>query len=179
MSRIERPDPEKIQDRAKESLETIRKKMGRVPNIFKTMAHSPTALQAYLGLSGALAGAVLSDKVREQIALTVAEESQCEYCLAAHSAIGKSMGLAPEEIEASRRGKSSDPKINAVLVFAKKLSANHGRITDQELQEIRKAGCSDEEIIEVITAVVLNLFTNYFNLVAEPAPDFPQAAPLT
>jgi len=136
------------------------------------------ALQAYLGLSGAFADAKLSLKVREQIALAVGEDNQCHYCVAAHSAIGKHAGLTPEEIEAGRRAKSPDPKTNAILQFAKRLSANRGNITDPELAEARKAGCSDEEILEIIAAVSLNLFTNYVNHVADTAIDFPQALPL-
>ena len=179
MSRIQLVDPEKAQDRSKELLATIKAKSGRVPNIFKTMAHSPVALQAYLGLSGAFAASKLPIKVREQIALAVGEDNQCHYCVAAHSAIGKLSGLTPEEIDAGRRAKSQDSKTNAILKFAKKLSANRGNVTDEELAEVRKAGCSDEEILEIITAVSLNLFTNYVNHVADTAIDFPQVAPLS
>ena len=178
MSRIEALNPEKVQGKAKELLEAIKAKSGRIPNIFKTMAHSPVTLQAYLGLSGAFADAKLSAKIREQIALAVGEDNQCHYCVAAHAAIGKLSGLTPEEIEASRRAKSGDPKTNAILEFAKKISSNRGNITDGEFDGIRKAGCSDEEILEIITAVALNLFTNYFNHIADPAVDFPQPPPL-
>ncbi|MEI7751384.1 MAG: peroxidase-related enzyme [Candidatus Omnitrophota bacterium] len=179
MSRIQPIDPNTAQGKTKELLDAIKAKSGRVPNILKTMAHSPVALQAYMGMSGALADAKLPLKVREQIALAVGEDNQCHYCVAAHSAIGKHAGLTPEEIDAGRRANSSDPKINAILRFAKKLSAQRGNITDGELAEVRKAGCSDEEIFEIITAVALNLFTNYVNHVADTAIDFPQAQPLT
>lgn len=206
MSRIQALDPEKVQGKAQELLAAIKAKShsplkdskvngaspgnllgkedggqgksGRIPNIFKTMAHSPVALQAYLGMSGAFAGAKLSPKVREQIALAVGEDNQCHYCVAAHSAIGKLSGLTPEEIEAGRRAESGDSKTNAILKFTKRLSANRGNVTDQELEEVRKAGCSDEEIFEIITAVSLNLFTNYVNHVAETVIDFPQVPPL-
>ena len=179
MSRIQPLDPDKVQGRSKELLDTLKAKLGRVPNIFKIMAHSPTTLQAYLGLSGALANAVLPVKVREQIALTVSEDNQCDYCVSAHSAIGKSVGLTPEEIEAGRRGRSPDSKTHAILALAQKLSANRGNITDQELQATRKAGCSDEEILEVVTVVAINLFTNYFNHVAGTVIDFPKAPALS
>jgi len=178
MSRIQPLDPEKVQGKARELLTVVKTKLGRVPNVLKTMAHSPVALQAYLGLSGVFAEAKLPPKVREQIALAVSEDNQCGYCVAAHSAIGKLSGLTPEEIEAGRRVRSADPKINAILKFAKRLSANRGNVTDPELAEVRKAGCSDEEILEIVTAVALNLFTNYVNHVADTAVDFPQVPPL-
>jgi uncharacterized peroxidase-related enzyme len=179
MSRIQALDPNTAQGRTKELLEKIRAKSGRIPNIMKTMAHSPTALQAYLGLSEAFADAKLSPQVREQIGLAVGEDNQCDYCVAAHSAIGKLSGLTPEEIQEGRRAKSRDPKTNAVLGFSKKLSANRGNITDQDFSEVKKAGCSDEEILEIVTAVALNLFTNYINHVADTAIDFPAVLPLS
>lgn len=178
MSRIPPLDPEKVQGKVRELLDKIKAKSGRVPNIFKAMAHSPVALQAYLGMSGAFSDAKLPLKVREQIALTVGEDNQCGYCVAAHSAIGKLSGLTPEEIEAGRRAKSPDAKTDAILKFAKKLSANRGNITDPEFREVREAGCSDEEVLEIITAVTLNLFTNYVNHVADTAVDFPEVMPL-
>jgi uncharacterized peroxidase-related enzyme len=178
MSRIPLLDPEKVQGRAKELLAAIKAKSGRIPNIFKVMAHSSVALQAYGGLSGAFADAKLPLKVREQIALAVGEDNQCHYCVAAHSAIGKHAGLTPEEIEGGRRAKSPDPKTDAILKFAKRLSANRGNITEPEWTEVRTAGCSDEEILEIITAVSLNLFTNYVNHAAGTAIDFPQPPPL-
>ncbi len=178
MSRIQPLDPEKAQGKARELLAVIKAKAGRVPNIFKTMAHSPVALQAYLGLSGAFADAKLPVKSREQIALAVGEDNQCGYCVAAHSAIGKLSGLTPEEIEGGRRAQSLDLKTDAILKFAKRLSANRGNITEGELAEVRKAGCSDEEVLEIVTAVALNLFTNYVNHVADTAIDFPQAPSL-
>lgn len=178
MTRIQPPDPAKVPERSQKILDAIKAKSGRVPNIFKTMAHSPVALQAYMGLSEALANAKLPLKVREQIALTLAEDNQCLYCLAAHSAIGKHAGLTPEEIEGARRAQAADPKTNAILLLAKKLSSHRGNITDAEFEAARRAGCSEEDIFETLTVVTLNLFTNYFNHVADPAIDFPQVPPL-
>ncbi len=179
MSRIQPLDPNTVQGEAKELLEKIKAKTGRLSNIMKTMAHAPVALKAFMGMHGALADAKLSLKVREQISLAVGEDNQCHYCVAAHSAIGKHAGLTPEEIEGGRRARSADPKTNAILGFAKKLSANRGNITDQDFADAQKAGCSDEEILEVVTAVAMNLFTNYINHVADTALDFPAAPPLS
>jgi uncharacterized peroxidase-related enzyme len=142
------------------------------------MAAAPAAVEMYLGMSGALAGCVLPPRVREMIALAVAEDNQCGYCLAAHSAIGKGAGLTPEEIQKARAAKASDPRENAVLTFAKKISSNRGNVTDQDVADARTAGITDQELIEIIAVVSLNLFTNYFNHVADPAIDFPKTEPL-
>ncbi len=178
MNRIPPVDIEKAEGKTKEVLEKIKAKSGRVPNIFKTMAHAPSAVEMYLGMNGALAGCVLSPKLREKIALAVAEDNHCDYCLAAHSAIGKGAGLSPEEIQKAREGVAADPKENAIVQFAKKISSNRGNVTDQELVGVRKAGVTDQEMIETLAVVSLNLFTNYFNHVADPAIDFPRTEPL-
>ena len=55
-------------------------------------------LDGYLHLSGALGKGKLPAKAREQLALAVAQENGCDYCLAAHSAIGKMVGLSADQI---------------------------------------------------------------------------------
>ena len=65
---------------------------GKHFNIFKGLANSPAALQAYLSLSGALGGGMLTAQERELIALCVGQANNCGYCLAAHTAIGAGAG---------------------------------------------------------------------------------------
>lgn len=178
MSRIQPIDVEKAEGKTKEVLEKIKGKLGRVPNIFKTMAIAPAVVEMYLGMSGALNECVLSPKVREKIALAVGQDNQCDYCLAAHSAIGKNIGLTPEEVLMAREAKAADPKEHAIIGFAKKISQNRGNVTDQDIAEAKKAGVTGQEIVEIIAVVSLNIFTNYFNHVADPAIDFPKAEPL-
>jgi AhpD family alkylhydroperoxidase len=117
--------------------------------------------------------------VREQIALTVAERNRCEYCLAAHSTIGKMVGLSEEQILDSRQAKAIDSKTEALLRFAGRLVDNRGRISDIELNELRNLGVDDSAVAEVVANVALNIFTNYFNHVSETEIDFPKVAPLS
>ena len=177
-NRIQSVDPTSVQGKGKELLDGIQKGLGKVPNIFRAMVNSPAALQAYLGFSGALKEGVLSAKLREQIALAVGQENNCAYCLAAHSAIGKGAGLQDGEIEAARLGEASDAKDAAAVKLAKAIVKNRGNVTDAELSAARNAGLGDAEITEVIANVALNIFTNYFNHVADPVVDFPAAKPL-
>lgn len=178
MNRIPPMDMEKAESGAKELSEKIKAKMGRVPNIFKAMLASPATVEMYLGMGSALGGCALSQKTREKIALVAAEENQCDYCLAAHSAIAKQAGLTPEEIQDARRAKAADVKENAIIQFSKKLCSERGHIKDQDVAELRKAGVTDREIIEIIAVVSANIFTNYFNHVVEPSIDFPKVEPL-
>lgn len=178
MNRIPPVDSSKAEGKTKEALEKIKTKLGRVPNVFKIMANAPAVVDMYLGMSGGLAGGVLSPKVREAIALAVAEDNKCDYCLAAHSAMAKQAGFTADEIRAARGAKAKDPKEDAIVRFAKKLSANRGNVTDRDLAEARKAGVTDEEILEIIAIVSVNIFTNYLNHVADTAIDFPKPEPV-
>ena len=137
------------------------------------MANSPAVLDGYLGLSGALAGGLLKPKVREELALVVAQDNECDYCLSAHTAIGKMVGLTPEEISQSRQGHSSDENAAAALTFARRVLATRGAIGESDLAAVRAAGFSDGEIAEIIAHVALNVLTNYFNKATEVDIDFP------
>jgi len=158
--------------KAKELLDGVNAKLGFVPNMMATMASSPAVLEGYLNLSGAL-GSSLNAKLREQIALTVAEINGCGYCAAAHSAIGKMVGLDEHSIEDARRSSSHDAKTNAALKFAKELVISRGKVTETDFDDVKSAGYSEKEISEIVANVGLNIFTNYFNETAKTVVDFP------
>jgi uncharacterized peroxidase-related enzyme len=178
MSRIHQIAPDSATGKAKELLDAVKGKLGLVPNITRAMANSPAVLEGYLGLNGALGKGSLSAKNREQIALAVGQANQCDYCLAGHSAIGKMVGLTPDQILDSRRGTAIDPKSDAVIRFARKLVDERGRVSDADVAEVRAAGLDDGAIAEVVANVALNIFTNYFNHVAETDIDFPKVEPI-
>ena len=178
MSRIEPVNPNKATGKTKELFNGIQKKLGKVPNILKNLGNSHAALDAYLKFSDSLASGKLSPKLREQIAITVAETNGCEYCLSAHSAIGKMVGLEDDEIVRNRQVRSSVPKVDALLKFASRVVKKRGLLTDEDVQEVRAAGWSDEEIVEAIANVSLNIFTNYFNHIAQTEVDFPKVCSL-
>ena len=178
MARINPIAPQQAQGKSRELLDAVREKLGMVPNLIKTMAHSPATLGAYLGMSGALADGKLSPREREQISLSIAETNGCNYCLAAHSAIGKLAGLSELEIRDARLGTSPSSRDNAILTFAREVMNERGRVSHEALTRIRQAGLDDGEITEIIAGVALNFFTNSLNLVAQTELDFPAAATL-
>ncbi len=178
MSRIPQINPESATGQAKALLDAVKSKLGLVPNMTRAMANSPAVLDGYLALSGALSKGHLSAKLREQIALTVGEVNGCDYCLAAHSTIGKMVGLTAEQIMDSRRGTAVDPKTEALVKFARRVVSERGRVSDLDLTDARVAGLDDAALAEVVANVALNIFTNYFNHVAETDIDFPKVEPL-
>ncbi len=175
MSRINQISPETATGKAKELLDAVKSKLGLVPNLTRALANAPAALEAYLQFSGSLGKGTLSAKNRERIALVVAQENQCDYCLAAHSTIGKMVGLTADEIRDSRKGTSTDSKSEVLVRFAQKVLETKGRVSDADLQSVREAGFDDGALAEVVGNVALNIFTNYFNHVAGTDVDFPAA----
>ena len=174
MSRLTAIDPAQAQGTAKDLLDAVQGKLGITPNMMRTMAQSPAVLEGYLSFSGALAKGTLSAALRAQIALAVAEQNGCNYCLAAHSALGKMAKLDDESILASRQGNAADPKAQAALQFAHTLIATHGAVSEADVAQARAAGFTEGEIGEIIANVALNIFTNYFNTAAQTDIDFPK-----
>ena len=163
--------------RAQELLSGVHRKLGLVPNLTRVLANSPAALEGYLALSGALATGTLTAAVREQLALVVGEVHGCGYCLSAHSAIGKKVGLKEDAILDARRGRAKDPKTNALLVLARTIALQRGELADADLRAARDAGVTDAEIVEVVGAVALNVYTNWLNHIAATPIDFPEVKP--
>lgn len=176
MNRINPVDRNTTSDGVRRNFDAIQKRLGMVPNMMQTMAQSPQVLEGYLGLSGALGRGVLSAQLQEQIALAVAEMNACDYCLSAHSALGRAVGLSDDQLDASRAGRASDAKATAALQFARALVDSRGGINDNELARVRAAGLSDAEVVEIIAHVALNVFTNYLNRAAQTDIDFPKVS---
>ena len=159
-------------------LVSVERAMGRVPNMIATMAKSPSAAQAYLGFSQSLSTGQLSNRLREQIALVVGETNSCDYCVAAHTALGEAAGLTGSEASDARRGLAQEEKERAALQFARAMVEKRGLVSDEDLGGVREAGHNDGEIAEIVANVALNIFTNYFNHVADTELDFPVAPEL-
>lgn len=160
---------------ATDIIETVKARLGQVPNIFATMAQSPAALEGYLAFNGALEDGALSPALREQIALAIAGENSCNYCASAHTFIARKVGVDPSEAALNLLGKASDTSTAVVLGFVTDLVRNRGQLPDaaSALNDLRKAGYTERELVEILAHVGLNLFTNYFNHVAGTEVDFP------
>jgi uncharacterized peroxidase-related enzyme len=175
MNRI-RPILQTTHDGVRRNFVAIEKQLGVVPNMMRTMAQSPRVLEGYLALSGALRRGLLPATLQEQIALAVAEANACNYCLSAHTALGRRAGLSDEQLAASREGRAADATAEAALQFALAVLRHRGGVSDEELAHVRAAGFSDGEIAEIIAHVALNVLTNYFNRAADTEIDFPMVA---
>ena len=155
-------------------LEAVKKMLGVVPNLFRLVSTSPAALEGYLALSGALGKGALPAATRERIALAVAEINGCSYCLSAHTYLGKNVAkLDDAEMTANRSGASNDPKADAAVRFAAKVTRERGRVSQADVAALKSAGYDDAQLIEIVQHVALNTWTNYINTVGRTEIDFP------
>lgn len=173
MNRIPLIDRTNTSADRKALLDQIHGAFGATPNMFRAVANSPAALQSMWSSFGALGAGTLGAKLGEQIAVAVADRNACEYCLAAHTALGKKAGASAEEMAAAQAGQASDPKAQAALRFALKVVNERAQVNDADIQGLRAAGFSDEAVVEILAHVALNLFTNYVNVAFAVPVDFP------
>ena len=172
MPRLTVVDPANATGKAKELFDGPLK--GKHLNIFKGMANSPAALEFYLNGSGALAGASLSAKEQEVVQLVFAQANKCDYCQAAHTAIGKGAGLTEDQTIAARtQGDLGDAKLTAIAAFAGALFEKRGFVSDDDIQAFKSAGYDDGAVAEIIAVSALATYTNYFNHVNETEVDMP------
>jgi uncharacterized peroxidase-related enzyme len=174
MSRINVVSHENANAEQKALLDAIQSQLGMVPNFLKVFANSPAALRGFLGLHGIASEGSLDAQTRERIALALAQQNSCEYCLSAHTAIGRKAGLDGAEIEANRAGTSQDAKAAAAVKFARALAEHSGEVTTAEIVEVRNAGYSDAQIVEIITHVGMNILTNILGKASRVEIDFPK-----
>ncbi len=172
MARIEKVAEEEAVGEVKELYGAIKKKFGKVPNIFQYMGRSPQLLKGFLTLAEISSKSSLSPKIQEKIAVAVAESNHCGYCQAAHTAGLKGLGVPLEEIQKARGGNDNDKKTDAILKFAKLLAEKRGQVTDEQINALKAAHISDQEIGEIILSVSVNILTNTFNETVKTPVDF-------
>jgi uncharacterized peroxidase-related enzyme len=178
MSRIHTPALEAATGATAEVYAQIKKAIGQVPNIFAAIgAHGPSALKAILQADAALAAGSLTKQDQETVKLAVSEATGCDYCVAAHSLLGKLAGLAPDVLKHIRAGEpTGDAKRDALVRFVRVLAGTSGTIADDQFAAIRDAGYSDTQLVDICLAIAVTVFTNVFNRINDTAIDFPAVA---
>jgi len=167
---------ENLPEASQPILAQIKEVFGTTPNMFKVVANSPAALESMWGSFGALGGGVLGPKLGEQIAVAIANRNLCEYCLAAHTVLGKNAGVSEKDISEAQVGRSTDAKTAAALSFVLKVVSDRAQITADNVRALHDVGFTDGEVVEIMAHIALNLFTNYINVALEVPVDFPAVA---
>ena len=157
--------------------DNLNKALGFVPNLYATLAHSPAALGAYLTLQNAKSS--LKPKEREVINLVVSQVNDCEYCLAAHTALGKMLGFTDAQILEIRRGRASfDPKLDGLVRFVREVAEKRGHVSATTTDAFLAAGWSQANLVDAIMVVGDKSISNYLHGTTKIPVDFPAAEKL-
>jgi uncharacterized peroxidase-related enzyme len=155
----------------------IKQAIGKVPNAYLTIGSNAPAVLGHVLQAGAiLKQGQLSAREQEAINLAVSEASACDYCLAAHSLAGKVAGFSVEQLHELRNGGfSTDAKLDALVKFALRLVKTAGTLPAEAVENVKQAGYSDRQIVEVVLAISAIQFTNMINRLNDTVLDFPKA----
>ena len=157
--------------------DSLKKMLTFVPNLYATFAHSATALGTYLALQNAKSS--LSSKEREVINLVVSEVNACEYCLSAHTAVGKMVGFTEDQILEIRSGRATfNAKLDALARYVHEVAEKRGHIDRSETEAFLAAGWTEGNLVDIMMAVGDKIISNYVHGVTKVAIDFPRAAKL-
>lgn len=175
MSRITTPAIASATGATAEIYAQIKKAAGGVPNTFATIgAHGPAALKTVLAADATVTS--LSKQEQETIKLLVSEIAGCDYCVAAHTMLGKMTGLSRDAMKQIRKFEpTGDAKRDALVRFVRLLQQTSGTILQSEFDAIKAAGYTDQQIVEISLAIAVTTFTNVFNRINDTAVDFPAA----
>ena len=178
MSRLTIPSFQSATGDTAEIYAQIKKAIGNVPNTYAAIgAYGPAALKAVLAADAVLASGSLSKRDQETIKLVVSEVAGCDYCVAAHSLLGKMAGLKPDELKNIRNGApTGDDKRDALVRFVRRLARTSGTVSEAEFEAIKAAGYSDAQLVDISLAFATTVFTNVFNRINDTEIDFPAVA---
>jgi len=178
MKHLEILSQEQVGPEVQEIFQGLKKKIGMVPNLYGVQANSPVAFKAFLELGSAMEGGFFSPKEVQAIYLVVSQTNECNYCLAAHTALGKMVGFSEEETLDLRTGSIEDQKLRALTTLAKEITLHKGHPNEKHLENFFEVGFGKQALVELIGLVAFKTFSNYLNHIADTPIDFPQAKDL-
>lgn len=176
MKTISVPEKGQLSFTAQTILESVEKKMGKIPNLYATIGYSSSALKSMLETEASLAhDSSFTAKEREAINLIVSQVNECDYCLAAHTTLAKMRGFTEEDTLKIRKGSFSEGKLDAAIKLAHSIANNKGSAGNEALENFFNAGFDEKALIELTALVALRSFTNYVFANTQIPIDFPLA----
>lgn len=158
--------------------DALNSKVGMVPNLYATIANSPTTLPAYLAFDEALGKGVFSAKERQAVFLIVSEVNECHYCQSAHTAIAKMNGFTEEQTLQLRAATIPDERLNALTTLAADIVKHRGHPSARALQTFKDVGFGPDALVELVALIGYKTIANYLHNITEFPIDFPVAKSL-
>lgn len=177
MTTINVPTREDVSPANQAIFDKLKSGLGMVPNLYATLAHSEHALGNYLAFQNAKSS--VTGKAREVVNLVVSQVNACEYCLAAHTVIGKMTGLTDAQVLEVRSGSASfDAKLDALARLTRNIVVNRGHADPALVDAFFAAGWETANLVDVIVIIGDKTVTNYLHGTTQVPVDFPAAPAL-
>ena len=171
---IQVPTRAQVDAKSQGIFDQLQKQLGTVPNLYATIGYSSDTLGSYLSFSGGAGKGSFNGKEIEAIKLAVSEVNACQYCLAAHTALGKMAGFTEEETLQLRAGTIADERLNTITLLAADIARNRGKASPELLSNFFAQGFEEKALIDLISVVTAITFTNYVHGSTQVPIDFPE-----
>lgn len=154
----------------------IREREGYVPNLFRSYAHNPEQLEQVWGrVRSLMFGGQLSGRLKNAIAVLVSHDNGCDYCVVHHRRFLRHMGVSSahlKQLQATADATFLSHCEQALLKLTREANRDPHHVPPELIEEARRAGASDSDIIEAISTMELyssiNRMLNTFQIPLEP-----------
>lgn len=146
-----------------EMFQIVKSRKGKIANIFQGLANSPSAFQIYLTLEKLISEGSLNPVEQEIVRLVVSQYNGCKYSIAFHTETARQKGLNEDQIQDIRAGHSENPRYFELIIFTRQILESRGYVRDEDIEEFRREGYTDEHIVDIVTIIGEQMFINYFN----------------
>jgi uncharacterized peroxidase-related enzyme len=166
MQQLQSVTPDSAPEDQRRVLETAKKQVGFIPNMYANMANVPSILDTYLhGYNLFRQTSEYSAAEQEVIFLAISKVNGCSYCTAAHSMIAdKKSGVPGPVLEAIRHEKEiPDAKLATLFAFAVEITESRGRPTNEAARAFLSQGYTERHILDIVLAIAVKTLSNYSN----------------
>lgn len=159
-------------DHAHDILTKVEGSYGFVPNLLGIMSESPEVAETYMFMANALKNTNFTDEELHVVWFTVNVFHDCNYCMAAHSAIATMDKIPATTIEAARTNADyDDPRLQALKTFTIKMLEGRGWVDGTVVEAFLAAGFTNRTVLDVILTISHKTLSNYINHVAQTPVD--------
>ncbi len=153
---------------AREVLKKVESNYGFIPNLLGVLAEAPVAAEAYLSLIDLCRRSSLTPTERHVVWFAINYEHECNYCMAAHTALANMEDIADDVVEATRNGAPySDQRLQELREFTQEVVLERGVVSPRRVEQFIAAGYTKRNVLELLTAVASKVLSNYANHIAK------------
>ncbi|TCP28673.1 AhpD family alkylhydroperoxidase [Tenacibaculum skagerrakense] len=168
------PTRNEVSQTNQEIFDNLNNVLGFVPNLYATIGYSDNGLKRFLDYQNAKTS--LNNKEKEAVNLIVSQVNDCIYCQSAHLVLGKMNGFNDLQLLDIRKGRSENPKLNALVKLAADITLNRGKAKNENLKDFFAQGYTKENLVDLILQVSDKTAMNYLHNLTKVPVDFPLAA---